>query len=44
VRNVLGVRDDEVITGFIHIGTPTGEAPERERPDARALLSDWTPA
>lgn len=44
VRDVLGVRDDEVITGFIHIGTPTGDAPERERPDPRALLSDWTPA
>lgn len=44
VREALGVRDDEVVAGFIHIGTPTGDAPERERPDPRALLSDWTPA
>ena len=32
------------ITGFIHIGTPKLEAPERERPDPRALLTDWIPA
>ena len=44
VREVLGVRDDEVVAGFIHLGTPTGDAPERERPDPRPLLSDWTPA
>lgn len=44
VRALLGVREDEVIVGFIHIGTPSGDAPERERPDPRALLSDWTPA
>lgn len=44
VRAVLGVREDEVVAGFIHIGTPTGDAPERERPDPRTLLSDWTPA
>lgn len=39
-RTLLGVRDDERIAGFIHIGTPKLEAPERERPDARALLTD----
>ena len=44
VRALLGVQEDEVIVGFIHIGTPSGDAPERERPDPRALLSDWTPA
>ncbi len=37
----LGLRDNEKIAGFIHIGTPKLEVPERERPDAAALLSDW---
>ena len=41
IRTRLGVVDDEVIAGFIHIGTPRMLAPERERPDPRALLSDW---
>lgn len=44
ILRMLGVGDDERIAGFIHIGTPRLEAPERERPDPRALLSDWTPA
>lgn len=44
IRATLGVADDEVVAGFIHIGTAQVEAPERERPDAAALLTDWTPA
>ena len=40
VRKRLGLGDDERIAGFIHIGTPGIEAPERERPDARDLLGD----
>ena len=44
IRTLLGIGDDEVVAGFIHIGTPQVEAPERERPDAAALLTDWTPA
>jgi nitroreductase len=43
IRAVLGIESDEVIAGFIHIGTAQGEAPERERPDPAALLTDWTP-
>jgi nitroreductase len=39
----LGVGADEAIVGFIHIGTPLLEAPERERPDPAALLTDWSP-
>jgi len=39
----LGLGEHEHVVGFIHIGTPKLEAPERERPDARALLSEWTP-
>lgn len=40
---MLGVHGHERIVGFIHIGTPKMEAPERERPDARALLTDLPP-
>lgn len=44
IRSLLCIGEDEVIAGFIHIGTAQGETPERERPDAAALLDDWTPA
>jgi nitroreductase len=44
ILRLLGLGPDERIAGFIHIGTPKMEAPERERPDPRALLTDWTPA
>lgn len=39
-RALLGVSEHERVAGFIHIGTPTAQAPERDRPDPRALLSD----
>ena len=44
IGTILGLQADEKIVGFIHIGTPGMEAPERDRPDASALLSDWHPA
>jgi nitroreductase len=43
IRMLLGIGDDEVVAGFIHIGTAQAEAPERERPDPAMLLTDWTP-
>ena len=43
VARYLGLAAGERIVGFIHIGTPTRDARERERPDAQALLADWTP-
>ncbi len=43
IVGALGVQPHERIVGFIHIGTPRVEAPERERPDPHALLSDWRP-
>ncbi|WP_368562817.1 nitroreductase [Pseudoxanthomonas sp. UTMC 1351] len=43
IADVLGLEAHEKIVGFIHIGTPRLEAPERDRPDAAALLSDWQP-
>ena len=33
VARWLGLREHEHIVGFLHIGTPKLEAPERERPD-----------
>jgi nitroreductase len=43
IKRQLGVGENEAVVGFVHIGTPKLEAPERERPDAAALLTDWTP-
>lgn len=40
VRAALGLQAHERIAGFIHIGTPRMRAPERERPDPSALLTD----
>jgi nitroreductase len=40
ILHALGVGEDERVAGFIHIGTPRVEAPERDRPDPAALLSD----
>ncbi|KAA2284180.1 nitroreductase family protein [Arenimonas fontis] len=39
----LGLASNERILGFIHIGTPQAEAPERPRPDPMQRLADWTP-
>lgn len=44
IHTLLGVASDEAVAGFIHIGTAAMQAPERDRPDPAALLSDWTPA
>ncbi|WP_313220938.1 nitroreductase [Pseudoxanthomonas mexicana] len=44
VAATLGLSADERVAGFIHIGTPKMEAPERERPDPALLLTDWTPS
>ena len=39
----LGLGDNESVLGFIHVGTAAEAAPERQRPDAGALLGEWTP-
>jgi nitroreductase len=41
ILRTLGLAGDEKVVGFVHIGTPRLQAPERERPDPRDLLSDW---
>ncbi len=43
VHRWFGLQARERIVGFVHIGTPKMEAPERERPDPRALLTDLRP-
>lgn len=42
VRTLLGMGEHERVVGFVHIGTPKLDVPERDRPDPRELLSDWT--
>jgi nitroreductase len=44
VLDLLGLSAHEHIAGFVHIGTARLEAPERDRPDPQALLSDWSAA
>lgn len=43
IGQTLGLGENERVAGFIHIGTPILDVPERDRPDAAALLSDWRP-
>ena len=43
VHALLEMDEHERVVGFIHIGTPAVAVPERERPDPRALLTDWSP-
>jgi nitroreductase len=43
VARWLRMGEHERVAGFIHIGTPKLEAPERERPDPRTLLEEWRP-
>lgn len=43
VARWLGLTTDEHVVGFIHIGRPRLEAPERDRPDPIALLTEWSP-
>ena len=40
---LLGLGAHERVAGFIHIGTPLLDAPERDRPDPSSLLSDFQP-
>lgn len=43
VLRALGLGAHERIVGFVHIGSPLQQAPERDRPDPRSLLADWSP-
>lgn len=43
VAELLGLGPDELVAGFVHIGTPRIAPPERDRPDPASLLREWTP-
>ena len=43
IAAALGLGEHEHVAGFVHIGTPKIEVPERERPDPAALLTHWQP-
>ena len=42
VATLLGLQSHESVIGFMHIGTPALEAPERDRPDLADIVSTWT--
>lgn len=44
VAQWTGLAEHEHIVGFIHLGTPTLDVPERDRPDPRELLGEWRPS
>ena len=41
-RRLLGLKPDERVAGFVHIGTVEGERPDRPRPEPADLMSDYT--
>lgn len=43
VATLLGFEQSEHVVGFIHIGTPTMDAPERDRPSYDDIVSVWSP-
>jgi len=44
ILELLGLGEHEHVAGFLHVGTPKLDPPERDRPDPAALLTDWSPA
>ncbi|QWT18460.1 nitroreductase [Bacillus sp. NP157] len=43
VAKLLGMKKHEHVVGFIHVGTPTLDAPERDRPSYDDIVSTWAP-
>lgn len=43
VAKLLGLTENELVIGFVHIGTPQIDIPDRERPKLDSLLSTWVP-
>jgi nitroreductase len=43
VAKLLGMKKNEHIVGFIHIGTAAMDAPERDRPSYDDIVSVWSP-
>lgn len=40
---LLGLKDNEQVIGFVHIGSTQLEVPDRERPVFAEVVSTWTP-
>lgn len=40
-RRILGLKPEERVIGFVHIGSHSGEFPERPRPDPATLVSEY---
>jgi nitroreductase len=43
VAAILGLAEHEHVIGFVHLGTPQIEVPDRDRSALADLLSTWTP-
>jgi nitroreductase len=43
VAGMLGLADNEHVVGFVHLGTPQIEIPDRDRPALADLLDTWAP-
>lgn len=41
-RQILGLSPDERVVGFVHIGSFSGQIPERPRPDLEELVTDYS--
>ena len=41
-RRILGLAPEERVVGFVHIGTFSGDAPERPRPEVETLISEYS--
>jgi nitroreductase len=41
VAKLLGMKKSEHVVGFIHVGTPAMDAPERDRPSYDHIVSVW---
>jgi nitroreductase len=43
VAGLLGLAEHEHVVGFVHLGTPQIEVPDRDRPALADLLDTWAP-
>ena len=41
-RRILGLAPEERVVGFVHIGTFSGDVPERPRPEVETLISEYS--
>ncbi len=41
-RRILGLAPDERVIGFVHIGSFSGDIPERPRPDIEKIVSEYS--